>query len=236
MQKTALFEAIGKASGYAVAALLKHRAAFLPRENGVRPLHSAVSQGRSFVTRLLVEYLERSSHTDALQEINARNKFGKTALIDAADRNRNHIFQFLLDHKADHKIRDNSENSALHYVAWRNHHETAKVLLGAWKKEDPLTRQALLAHKNGNGNTGLQEALNRRSFPIVQMLLDAGAKITPIKHRDSFIRVDRQTDIKEIHRFITAFEGHDNELLEFLNHRNGTDVPPFYTTQLSTTV
>ena len=58
---------------------------------------------------------------------------------------------------------------------------------------------------------------------IVWMLIEAGAKVTPRNRSNYFIRVNQQTKIDDIRHAVTAFEGHQEELLNFLNHRNRGD-------------
>lgn len=218
---TALMEASRAGATNAVSLLLDHGATLRCTDSGVGPLHVAAWEGKLKVAEILVNFMKVSPSLD--YSINARNKWGKTALIDAAERNRIGIFQLLLQHGADCKTRDNEENSLLHYVAWRNHHEIAKLLLDTWDKEGPDTKAALLSVRNKWGNTGLQEALFRKHFQIVQMLVAAGAKVSPSERQNYFIRVTRQTQKDDILRAIEAFEGYPEELSKFINHRNGAD-------------
>lgn len=222
-QETALFEAISAGASSAVAILLKHEAALSPKINDIKPLHSAVSGGEYYITQIILEYIEKSANLDCVKELDARNVYGKTPLVDSAQRNSIEIFQLLLRYGADYRTRDNDRNSLLHYVAWRNHHEMSKILLGMWEQEEPGTREKLLSFVNNAGNTGLQEALFKKHFTIVQMLVGAGAEITPSHRGEYFIRINRQTNIDDVRDAISAFEGHQKELTKFLNHRNGRD-------------
>lgn len=219
---TALIEAVGAGKANAVSLLIENGATLHPKNKGITPLHIAAWEGQLQVAEVLVKFIERSPNLNYGSEINARNAWGKTALIDAAERNRIRIFEYLLQQGADCKTRDDDENSVLYYVAWRNHHEIAKLLLHVWGKE-PDKKAALLAAKNKHGNTGLQEALFRRNFQIVKMLVATGASISPSERGNYFIRVTRQTDKDVIRRAIEAFEGYPEELSKFLNHRNGAD-------------
>ena len=218
---SALVEASRAGAPNAVSLLLENGATLCSNNDGIGPLHVAAWEGRPKVAEILISFMEQYPSLES--DINARNKWGKTALIDAAERNRIRIFELLLHHGADCKIQDNDKNSLLHYVAWRNHHEIAKLLLNLWDKESPDTKAALLAAKNKWGNTGLQEALFRRHFQIVQMLVAAGAKVSHSESGNYFIRVTRQTNKDDISQAIKAFEGYPEELSKFLNHRNGAD-------------
>lgn len=220
---TALIEAVVAGKANAVSLLIEKGATLGPKNQGITPLHIAAWDGQLQVAEVLVRFIERSPNLDNDVKINARNAWGKTALIDAAEQNRIRIFEYLLQHGADCKTQDDDKNSVLHYVAWRNHHEIARLLLHAWGKEEPDTKAALLAVKNRHGNTGLQEALFRRHFQIVKMLVATGASISPSERGNYFIRVTRQTDKDIICEAIGAFEGYPEELRKFLNHRNGAD-------------
>ncbi|KAL9012151.1 MAG: hypothetical protein Q9173_003064 [Seirophora scorigena] len=121
------------------------------------------------------------------------------------------------------KVKDNDSNSLLHYVASRNHHEIAQVLLNAWKNEEPKTKVALIAATNPRGNTALQDALAQQHFQTVAVLLAAGARITPSARRNYFYRFSSDTSLQVVKQFIEAFDDHPKELRNFLNHRNRAD-------------
>ena len=222
-QSTALFEAIKAGASGAVSTLLEHGAALRPKEKGIKPLHTATTERKDYIVQIIIEHMKKTSNIDYAKEVDARNIYGKTALVDAAERNCIRIFQLLMQHGADYKTRDNNKNSLLHYVAWRNHHELAKILLDKWDLEEPGTKAEMLETPNVHGNTGLQEALFRKNFVIVRMLIGIGAKLTTSNRSEYFIRINRQTNIDDIRHAISAFDGHPEELHKFLNHRNRGD-------------
>ena len=222
-KNTALHEAARLGAVCAVAKLLEYRAPLLRANAGVGVFQRAVWDGKSQVVKVLVEHLERSSKTECIRVINALDDNGKSALIDAAERNQSNIFPYLLEHKANFRVRDRWGNTLLHYVSTRNHHDLARMLLAAWNNEDPGDKMAWLAMTNDEKRTGLQEAVRRHHYPIVRILLDAGATITPCYNRYCLIfderpRVDRiQNLIRE------GFSDHREEALKFFNHRAGQD-------------
>lgn len=220
---TALLEAVNAGASGAVTVLLESGAALNGNHKDVKPLHGAAWGGRYQIAQILLEHVKNSSSLDRTKEINARNAWGKTALVDTTERNSLRVFQLLLEYGADYKVRDNNGNSLLHYVAWRNHHEMAKILLDKSSQEELGTREEWLGFVNEYGNTALQEALFRKNFKIVKMLIEAGAKITPSHRSEYFIRINRQTNIDVIRHAISAFDGYREELLKFLNHRNRAD-------------
>ena len=220
---TALMEAIRAGSLNAVSTLLSHGATFALAKDGIGPLHRATDIANPRIMDLLIEHMEKSLDLDSSLEINRRNSFGKTPLIDAAERNHTRIVELLLQHGGDPAIRDKDGHSALHYAAWRNHQESVKLLLQAWEKEELEKRMTLVNVKNIYGNTALQESLDREYFQIVKMLLAAGAKLEPSPYQHHFIRVTRQKNIEVFRQAIEAFEGHPEALSMYLNHRNGGD-------------
>ena len=222
-KNTALHEAAGLGALGAVSKLLEYSAPFLRADKGVTVIQRAVRKGRPRVVKALVEHLERSSRTDCIQVINAVNDDGKSALIDAAERNRSNIFSYLLDHGADIRVRDKWGNTLLHHVCTRNRHDLVEMLLAAWDKEDAGDKMAWFAVENDEKKTALQEAVRRGHYPIIRMLLDAGAKISPSYYRYCLIyqetpKVDEiQTLIRE------GFGDHRDEALKCFNHCAGQD-------------
>ncbi|KAI4113757.1 MAG: hypothetical protein LQ345_005337 [Seirophora villosa] len=220
---TALIEAVVATAHDVVSLLLENGARFICKFDGVGPLHVAAWGGKRKIVEILVTHLEASRSQGIDGYINARNKWGKTPLTDAAGKNCIRIFGYLLRHGADCKVKDNDSNSLLHYVAWRNHHEIAEMLLDAWKNEDPKTKADLIAATNSRGNTALQDALVQQHFQTVTLLLAAGARITSSARRHYFYRLSPDTSLQVVKQFIEAFDDHPEELRNFLNHRNRAD-------------
>lgn len=220
---TALHEAARLGAFSAVAVLLKHKAPVLRADVGVGVFQRPAWDGRPRVVETLVEHLEKSSKEECIQMINARDDNGKSALIDAAEKNRFNIFPYLLEHGADYKVRDDRGNTLLHYVSTRNHHRLARMLLAAWDKEDLDDKMAWLAMTNDEGMTGLQEAVRRYHCPTTQILLDAGAKITPAFH-DYCLIFEEKPKIDEIQNLTRdGFGDNREEGLKYLKHRAGQD-------------
>ncbi|KAL9596338.1 MAG: hypothetical protein Q9219_005855 [cf. Caloplaca sp. 3 TL-2023] len=221
--KTALVKAVNVGAPDIVSLLLDNGAAFIKQTDGVGPLHTAAWDGKPRIVSILLKHLGKLGGSELQTEINARNRWGKTPLIDAAGRNRGRACEILLAHGADYRILDNDSNSVLHYVSWRDYWEILKQFIDALSKADPETRGALLAAKNKAGNTALQEALFKRNFQTVRILIAAGAQISPSHRRDYFFRFATETGIEVLEQFIGALESQPEELIEFLNHRNHAD-------------
>ena len=222
-KNTALHEAACQGSVSAVAKLLEYGAPFLRADAGVGVFQRAAWDGRPRVVKTLVEYLEKSSKSECVQLINALDDNRKSALVDAAERNRHNIFPYLLEHGADFKVRDKWGNTLLHYVSTRNHHDLLRMLLAAWDKEDPGDKMAWLTVTNDDKKTALQEAVRRHHYPTIRLLLDAGAKITPTYHRYCLV-FKESPKVEEIQNLIREGFGDDREeALKYFNHRAGQD-------------
>lgn len=222
-KNTALHEAARLGAVAAVAKLLEHKAPFLRAAAGVGVFQRAAWDGRPQVVETLVEHLEKSSKTDCVQLINALDDNKKSALIDAAERNRFNIFPYLLEHGADFRVRDTWGNTLLHYVSTRNHHDIARMLLDAWNKDDVGNKIVWMAMTNNDGMTGLQEAVRRFHYPIIRTLLDAGATITPCYRRYCMIFKENPT-VEQLETLVReGFGDHREKVLKFFNHRAGQD-------------
>ena len=222
-KNTALHEAARLGAVCAVAKLLEHGAPFLRADVGVGVFQRATWDGRPQVVKTLVEHLERSSKEDCLQAINAVDDNGKSALFDAAQRNRFNIFPYLLEHGADFNIRDRWGNTVLHYITERNLHDLARMLMAAWDKEDSGDKTAWLAVTNNEGLTGLQKAVRKNYIPTIRVLVDAGANITP-QYRRYCLIFKENPSVDEIRSLVVdGFGDNREEALKYVNHRAGHD-------------
>jgi hypothetical protein len=106
--------------------------------------------------------------------LGATGYFGKTALLDFADKNQGddlktiHILQWLLEHRADIRDYDPYETSALHLAAARLKRDVAECLIG--KGADVNARDKW-------GFTPLMVAAGQGNRDTMAMLLDRGAKM-----------------------------------------------------------
>ncbi|MET0649080.1 MAG: ankyrin repeat domain-containing protein [Pyrinomonadaceae bacterium] len=92
---------------------------------------------------------------------------GRTALISAASRGRNHVSQKLLSRGADVNARDDTGSTALMQSALGGHQETTDVLLGS---------NADVNLRDNNGQTALIRAAARGHADIVRRLINRGAR------------------------------------------------------------
>lgn len=184
----------------------------------------ATWDGRPRVVKVLVKHLERhASKTECLQIIDALDDNDKSALVDAAPRNRVNIFPFLIEHGADIKVRDKGGSTLFHYLAVPNHHDLLRTLLSIWAEKDPAELKAWLSLENNERMTALQEAVRHRHYITIRLLLDTGAEVTPAFKRYALILKDWPT-LTDVQTLLNeGFDGHNDQALKFLNHRAGQD-------------
>ena len=133
-------------------------------------------------TEVLAMVLKKAFDTSTPEQfttfINSRGRWGKTAMMAAAERNRADIVEILLNHKADYAIRDNSDFTALHYCAFRNHMPTVRTLLSR-TSPDPTDngqkfKRFLNQQSNSNRATALRDATLQRHSEVAKYLLQYG--------------------------------------------------------------
>ncbi|NGX40447.1 MAG: hypothetical protein KR126chlam4_00269, partial [Candidatus Anoxychlamydiales bacterium] len=116
--------------------------------------------GKDFLTKLLhaainkkfilsVKYLLEISFDHALDIVNNKNEYGKTALMWAAAKGHKEIAHLLIDAEADVNLRGNDGNTALMYAAHEGHKEIVDLLINA---------EADVNHQDNDGCTALMLA------------------------------------------------------------------------------
>ncbi|KAG8531321.1 uncharacterized protein KY384_002950 [Bacidia gigantensis] len=130
--KTALFDAVDTSAREISKILLDQGADYtIPRKHDVTTLHSACSRGSiSVVSELLAAGARDPDHARFRTFLNQRNHLGKTALMDAAERNQADIVSMLLEKGADWSLGDKDDRTALHFCASKNHMASVNALLG----------------------------------------------------------------------------------------------------------
>ncbi|HEX7317645.1 MAG TPA: ankyrin repeat domain-containing protein [Pyrinomonadaceae bacterium] len=122
-----------------------------------------------------------------------KDESGRTALISAASRGRNHVSQKLLSRGADVNARDANGSTALMQSALGGHKETTDVLLGS---------NADVNLRDNNGQTALIRAAARGHADIVRSLLNRGAR-TDVKDRSgrdalTWAKVNNKSDVVDL--------------------------------------
>ncbi|KAL6719858.1 superkiller [Lecanora helva] len=148
----------------------------LGNENGVNALHRATTNAQKDAVSLLLKFARDNSSPEEFQKfINARNRWAKTPLMDAAEHNRMNIAGYLLDYKADYSIVDNDGSTALHWCAFRNHMATVRVLLER-TSQDPSDngnkfKNFLDQQGHRNRATALRDAVLQRHTDVAKYIL-----------------------------------------------------------------
>ena len=148
----------------------------IPNNNDVTSLQVSSWNGHMEVATFILKTASQDLSSEQFQHfINYRNKWGKTALMDAAERNRAEFISLLLDHSADYSVRDNAGFTALHYCAFRNHLPALRTLLERTSKDqtDGGTRFRRFLNQQGDTNlaTALRDAASQRHTDLVNNLL-----------------------------------------------------------------
>ncbi|MCR4623430.1 MAG: ankyrin repeat domain-containing protein [Alphaproteobacteria bacterium] len=134
-------------------------------------------------------------------KLNVKGQYGKTALYWAVDNNNLKITDKLIERGANYKIIDDKGNTLLMIAVQKGYDEIAKLLmplpnntneiislLTTHKNKQALTNgqiadsmQAILGlgKENDRGSTALLLAFDNENWPIMNLLLEHGAKIPP---------------------------------------------------------
>ena len=177
--KTALVDAAEKGRIEIIRELLEtYEASLLILENKkCSALNLACWFGHIEVVSFLLKFASAKMPRDRFVEyLDHRNEWGKTVLIDAAERNLPDTITLLLDHySADYSVVDNSGFTALHYCAFRNHVAAVRALLERASKDktdngDKFTG-FLNRQSNSNRATALRDAASRSNIEVVKYLL-----------------------------------------------------------------
>lgn len=151
----------------------------LERVDSATPLHIAVCGNFQPMVRLLLERAAQQCDKSKLARfVNHRNRLGKTALMDAAERNHFEMMDLLLSkpYSADWSVADNQEHNALHWCAWRHHRQSVEVLLRHASSVDqsPIGKNrfaAFLKQQNNAGKTPLHDVTHQGFEDLARILL-----------------------------------------------------------------
>ena len=106
-------------------------------------------------------------------DVNAKNEFGETALMNAAEQGHLDLVSLLLRHGADINARDLARRTALMNAAQNGHAVVVKLL---------LSRGATVNAASQWKSTALHEACMNGHYDVVQTLLNAGANANLINN------------------------------------------------------
>lgn len=214
--RTALYRAVMSGKDDVIAALLAHKADPGHRAtNGTTPVRTAVTYGKMpALTSLLaagadVNTPDNNGKTPLLEaaegtgyipnnapfvqfllekgaKIEAQDKQGRSALFLASGEGKNDAVNLLLDQKADANQKDNNGVTPLQVAVTYGKTDAVKIL---------LAKGAQVNSADASGNTPLMIAAEGNGYlpnngPLVELLLQAGAKIDPqdSRSRSAFYR------------------------------------------------
>ncbi|KAL8713123.1 MAG: hypothetical protein Q9220_002644 [cf. Caloplaca sp. 1 TL-2023] len=233
--RTPLMDAVapqgGKPCMEIIKLLLAHGIDYtIPKNNGVTVLHHTAFHAHRDTLKLLLDHASTSLDPPAFQEfINHRNFDRKTALVDAAQRDRPLIATWLLDYGIDYTIRDKEGFTALHYCVARNGVATVRVLLEkistlAGGRDSAKFQSFINAQSDSNGKSALHDAMDRCHPEVPGLLFEYGVefetydkkKRTPLhavidkKNGDVALRLleyaSKDQDKEKFKRFLQARE------------------------------
>ncbi|KAM0800359.1 ankyrin repeat-containing domain protein [Usnea florida] len=179
---TAMKDAAERGRLRCVEALLDQRygADFrLDNVNAGTPLIRSSNSGyKEVVAALLKAARDRLTREDFQTFIDHRNKWGKTALMDAAENNRAPVINLLLAHDADFTLLDNNGFTALHYCAFRNHMAAVDTLLKGASQSRSIDsnrfHRFLNQQSKNNRATALRDAASQKHTRVAMLLLEYG--------------------------------------------------------------
>lgn len=158
--------------------------------DGSRPLHVATRLALSEMASLLL---------DSGSDIDAKDNWGRTSLINAAILNRSNIVELLLDRRADLATKDVDGMTALHWAAKNNHLGIVRVLLNAGNMR--FGADGLWARDwfDKNGDLPIHVAAREGHVEPVK-LLKGGRQFSELKtkHGETLIHIAALTNRLEI--------------------------------------
>lgn len=151
----------------------------IPNNSDVAALQSSAYRGHKEIVDFLLKTASEDLPPEQFQNfIDHGNKWGKTALMDAAERNRPEIIDLLLDHSADYSLHDNTGFTALHYCAFRNHMAAVRALLERASRDrtddGDKFKRFLNRQSDNNRATALRDAAIQKHTKVATYLLDFG--------------------------------------------------------------
>jgi len=211
------------------------------REDPKTALHVAVSEGNLRIVELLLqEAFQQCDNAKFSRFVNRQHRWGKTALMDACERDRLKLVKLLLSppNKADWSMKDIHDTNALHYCAFRGFKTCVELLLrhasGA-DNPDPTSQSPIgqkrfatfLNQQNDAGTSPLHDAVSRGYGDISRLLLEtyhADYK-TYAHHNDSVLHRAVQYNHDEMLTPLLEYMSKDRDQEKFnrvLTHRNSS--------------
>ena len=179
--RTALFEAIALSHKDVARVLLVHGADWSIANDVLNTvLHKIAHEGDNhvFAAYLLEKAYNGSTASQFGEFLNAKNKIGRTGLMDAAGFGRPIYVDLLLKYGADWSLSCNPRETALHIACWEGREAAVALLLQTAQKADKIRFHNFSNQRNEQGKTALLDSIERIRLPLVKKLLNLGADYT----------------------------------------------------------
>ena len=157
----------------------------LANNEGITPLHYASWNGHKEVVAFILKTAFENSTSEKFRNfINLRNNRGKTALMDAAEKNRADVIHVLLDYEADYSIGDRSEFTALHFGALHSQTAAVHALLERTSQDEidqgGKFQRFLNQQSRDTRTTALHDAAIQRHTEVANCILGYGPAYDPV--------------------------------------------------------
>jgi len=215
---TSLIDLVAKGDVQGVKAAIAHGADVnVKNKYGDTPISWASRNGHADVVKMLLDHgVKINDKNELLRDasmggllwlvrdmlakdanVNATNKWGRTALYGASWEGHTDVVKLLLTHNANVNARNKDGDTPLRWAAWKGHSEIVKILLthGAkisdknemlrnaagggllWLVQDMLTKGADVNAEDQYGNTPLHWASMKNHADVVRLLLTHNANV-----------------------------------------------------------
>ena len=187
--KTALINAAWTGRIEIAKELVKHNADYLAVENDdCSTLNLSCWESRTEMVAFLLEVAStKLSRERFVTFLNHRNKWGKTAFVDAAIRGRLHIVEMLREQQygANYQLADDEDVTTLHHSSRNGHKEVvAFVLKTASEDSTSVGFRNFVDHRNKRGTTALIDAAENNRADVIHLPLDYEADYSIGDHAD----------------------------------------------------
>ncbi|KAL8958406.1 MAG: hypothetical protein Q9183_005844 [Haloplaca sp. 2 TL-2023] len=198
--------------------LLHHGADYtMVKRDDITALHIACHRGHFEVTKRLLAHGRRDADPSRFNAfLNHRNKWGRTALVDAASTDRPVIMTMLLEDGADYTISDERGLTALHHCASRGHTQCVRALL------EYLVRRS---RESDAQYTRTKEFVNQKSKITRFSALHAAAKEGHITATKVLLEYGVEYDTFDGHKYTPLHhavdKGNEDLAMVLLTHGKG---------------
>lgn len=134
--------------------------------------------------------------------VNARGKYGCSALLLAASGGQTDAVRVLLDGGADPLVCASDNASPLFFAVARGHEETVRLLLARGADPDAARDCEYPASGDSKGVAPVHVAISNGHQQIAQLLVEAGAHLTHIYHGIDVLAAARKHGLRDLVRYL----------------------------------